>query len=76
MFVKGPRGNVWTPEAVGMALLALGLFALIAAVVNHYNDLKPLRAAGLQKKFSLPASVASVLAIVGCMALISAAVGQ
>ena len=73
VFLKGPAGNVWSPEAVGMALLSLGIFALLAAVFNYHSELKQLRAAGLKKRFSLTASVAAALAIVGCMALVSAA---
>ena len=69
--VRGLAGNVWTPEAVGMALLVLGVFALVAAIVDHHHDLKELRAAGLERRFSLPTAVAAVLAIVGCMGLLS-----
>jgi putative membrane protein len=71
VFVRGLAGNVWTPEAVGMALLILGVFALVAAILDHQRDLKELRAAGLARRFSLPTAVAAVLAIVGCMGLLS-----
>jgi putative membrane protein len=71
VIVRGPAGNVWTAEAVGMALLLLGVFALVAAIFDHHHDLKQLRAAGLVRRFSLPTAVASVLAIVGCMGLLS-----
>jgi putative membrane protein len=71
VFVRGPAGNVWTAEAVGMALLSLGVFALVAAIINHHHDLKQLRAAGLEKRFSLTTAVAAVLAIVGFMGLLS-----
>jgi putative membrane protein len=71
ILVRGPAGHVWTAEAVGMALLSLGIFALIAAIFDHYHDLKQLRAAGLEKRFSLPMAVASVLAVVGFMGLLS-----
>jgi putative membrane protein len=76
VFLKGPAGNVWTAEAVGMALLSLGVLALIAAIVNHHHDMKQLRAAGLESRFSLTTAVASVLAIVGCMGLLSVAMRQ
>ena len=71
ILVRGPAGNVWTAESVGMALLLLGLFALVAAIFNHRHDLKQLRAAGLERRFSLTTAVASVFAIVGCMGLVS-----
>ncbi len=71
VFVKGPAGKVWSPEAVGMALLSLGVVALIAAVFNHHHDMKELRAAGLKKRLSLTTAVASALAVVGCWGLLS-----
>ena len=74
VLVRGPAGNIWSAEAVGMALLLLGVFALIAAIFDHHHDLKQLRAAGLARRFSLPTAVASVLAIVGCMGLLSVTV--
>ena len=73
IFIRGPRGNVWTAEAIGMALLILGVFALVAAIFDHHREVKQLRIAGLQRRFSLPAAVASVLAIVGSMGLVSIA---
>jgi putative membrane protein len=71
VIVRGPAGNIWSAEAVGMALLLLGVFALVAAIFDHHHDLKQLRAAGLARRFSLPTAVASMLAIVGCMGLLS-----
>jgi putative membrane protein len=73
IFVRGPAGNVWTAELVGMALLLLGVFALVAAIFDHHREIKQLRTAGLNRRFSLPSAVASVLAIVGCMGLLSIA---
>lgn len=71
IFVRGPGGNIWTAEAVGMALLILGVVALTAAIFNYRHDVKQLRAAGLERRFSLTAAVASVLVVVGFMGLLS-----
>ena len=71
ILVKGPRGNVWSAEAVGMALISLGTLALIVAVLDHFREVKWLRTRGLEARFSLPAAVASVLAILGVTALLS-----
>lgn len=76
VFLRGPAGKVWTPEVVGMALLSLGIFALVAAIFNHRHDMKELRAAGLESRLSLAIVVASALAIVGCMGLLAAAVRE
>lgn len=71
VLVRGPAGNVWTAKAVGMLLIALGTFALIAAVLDHRRELKELKAFGLGGRFSLTTAVASVLAVLGVMALLS-----
>jgi putative membrane protein len=73
VLIKGPAGNIWAAEGVGMALISLGTFSLIVAILDHRHELKQLRAGGLESRFSLPLAVASVLAILGVMALIALA---
>jgi putative membrane protein len=73
ILIKGPAGRTWSAEGVGMTLIALGTFALVFAVIDYRRELKLLRAAGLESRFSLPLAVASVLAILGLMALLSLA---
>lgn len=74
VLIKGPAGRVWTAEGVGMVLISLGTLSLVAAVFDHRRELRVLRSAGLKPRFSLTMSVASVLAILGVMALLSLAV--
>ena len=71
VLIRGPAGKVWTAEGVGMLLISLGTFALILAVLDHRREWKQLRAVGLGPRFSLTMAVASVLAILGVIALIS-----
>jgi putative membrane protein len=71
VLIRGPAGRVWTAEGVGMVLITLGTLALVVAVFDHHRELKQLRAAGLGARFSLTMAVASVLAILGVMALLS-----
>jgi putative membrane protein len=71
VLIKGPAGRVWTAEGVGMVLISLGTFALVIAVFDHRRELKLLQRAGLQPRFSLTMAVASILAILGVMALLS-----
>jgi putative membrane protein len=71
VLIRGPAGMVWTAEGVGMLLISLGTVALVVAVFDHRRELKQLRAAGLGARFSLTMAVASVLAILGVMALLS-----
>jgi putative membrane protein len=75
ILVRGPRGNAWTAESVGMAFISLGTFALIMAVFDHRRQVKLLRTRGLDVRFNLPAAVASVLAILGIIAFLSVTVG-
>jgi len=75
VLIRGPAGNVWTAEGVGITMISLGAFALIVAVFDHWRELKQLHAAGLEHRFSLTMTVASVLAILGVMALLSLVVG-
>jgi hypothetical protein len=44
---------------------------LILAVLDHRREVKWLRTCGLEVRFSLPAVVASVLAILGLTAFLS-----
>jgi putative membrane protein len=74
ILIKGPAGRTWSAEGVGMSLITLGTFSLVFAIFDYRRELKLLRAAGLESRFSLPLAVASVLAILGLMALISLAV--
>jgi putative membrane protein len=68
VIIRGPAGNIWTAQAVGMALLILGVFALVAAIFDHHHDLKQLRAAG--RRSIQPADSRCIgAAIVGCMGL-------
>jgi len=71
VLVRGPAGRVWTAEGVGMLLISLGTFALVIAVFDHHREMKQLHAAGLPGRFSLTLAVASVLIILGVMALLS-----
>jgi putative membrane protein len=71
VLIRGPAGRVWTAEGAGMVLISLGTFSLLIAVFDHRREMKELHTAGLQERFSLTMAVASVLIILGVMALIS-----
>lgn len=71
VLIRGPAGKVWTAEGVGMLLISLGTFALVAAVFDHRRELNQLQTVGLEQRFSLTMAVASVLAILGVFALLS-----
>jgi putative membrane protein len=71
VLLKGPAGRIWTAESIGILLISLGTFSLIVAAFDHHRELRQLRAAGLTMRFSLSMAVASTLAILGVMAMIS-----
>jgi putative membrane protein len=71
VIIRGPAGNVWTAEGVGMILISLGTLSLMVAVFDHRREIKQLREAGLPRRFSLTMTVASVLSILGVMALVA-----
>jgi len=71
-FLKGPAGRTWTPEGVGVVLIALGTVSLIGALFDHWRQVRHLYAAGLNVRFSLSASVGAALAALGVAAFISA----
>lgn len=71
VLVRGPAGRVWTAEGVGLLLISLGTFALVVAIFDHRREMEQLHTAGLPGRFSLTMTVASVLAILGVMAVLS-----
>jgi hypothetical protein len=59
----------------GHVLISLGTFALIFAVLDHSQELRLLLAGGLELRFGPTMAVASVVAILGVIPLLSPAVG-
>ena len=59
----------------GHVLISLGTFALIFAVLDHSQKLRLLLAGGLELRFGPTMAVASVVAILGVIPLLSPAVG-
>ena len=76
IFLKGPRGRTWTPQGIGMLLIALGTGSLIAALFDHNREVRALRAAGYRARFSLSAAVGAALAALGVGAFLSAMVSS
>ena len=51
--IKGPFGATWASSTVGLTLVAIGTFSLIAAIIQYRQELAVLRAAGLPVRRSL-----------------------
>jgi putative membrane protein len=72
---RGPTvgifGRTWAPATIGLGLMTLGLFALLAAVLQHRQTLAVLHEEGLERSRSLALTVAAILALLGLLAMAS-----
>jgi putative membrane protein len=72
---RGPTvglfGRTWGPSTVGLGLMTIGLFALVAAVLQHRRMLQTLHKDGLEPSWSLALTVAGFMAVLGLFALAS-----
>jgi len=65
----GPTGIIG-PRRFAMLMIGTGLFALAAAVTQHWREKGAIRKAG-DRRFSLATVVAGLVAVLGVMALIT-----
>jgi putative membrane protein len=72
----GLMGRTWSPEAVGLSLISIGVLSLIAAIQQHWKELQDLRQEGLARKWSLAFLVATLVAVLGVFALATILMGQ
>jgi hypothetical protein len=56
-----------------MALVALGTFALLFALIDHRGTLRRLQGEGLEKRRNVAAVVATILCFLGISAILSLA---
>ena len=68
MTLVGLFGRTWAPATLGLTLIAIGTFSLVAAIVEHRRSLKELHAQGLAPGWSLALIVACLVAILGVFA--------
>jgi putative membrane protein len=69
--VAGPFGRTWASDTVGLVMVAIGTFAMVAAVIQHRRRVHALRGLGLVPQWNLALWVASLIALLGVFALIS-----
>ena len=74
--IVGVFGRTWSPSAVGLGLMTIGVFALVAAAFQHRQDLRSLRTEGLRTGWSLALTVATVTAVLGLFGLGAIALGD
>jgi len=64
----GPFGRTWAPTTLGLMLIAVGTFSLVAAIVEHRRSLVELHEQGLAPGWSLTLIVACLVAVLGVFA--------
>jgi len=64
----GRFGLTWQSDTVGLAMVAIGTVALVAAVIQHKREIDVLRLSGLPRRPSLAFVVATCIALLGVVA--------
>jgi putative membrane protein len=64
----GLFGRAWAPATLGLMLIAIGTFSLVAAIVEHRRSLVELHMQGLAPGWSLALIVACLVAVLGVFA--------
>lgn len=69
--VTGAFGRTWTSDVVGLAMVAIGTFSLVIAVIQHRRRVDALIAMGLVPQWNLVLWVATPIAMLGVFAFVS-----
>jgi putative membrane protein len=69
--VVGPFGRTWASDTVGLIMITIGTFALVAAVIQHQRRVAALRGLGLVPQWNLALWVAASIAVLGVFAFIA-----
>ena len=72
----GPFGRTWTPAAVGLSMMAIGVGSLLVAILDHRRTVQSLREEGMEVRWSLAFAVSALIAVLGLFALVSLLLGQ
>jgi putative membrane protein len=69
--IRGFIARLLGPDGIGLALVALGTFALLFALMDHRRALKQLQGEGLEKRRTPTIAVATILIFLGVTAILS-----
>jgi putative membrane protein len=69
--VVGRFGRTWASDTVGMAMILIGTVALAIAVIQHKRRVDALRGMGLPPQWTLSLWVATFVALLGVVAVVS-----
>jgi putative membrane protein len=67
----GPFGRTWASDTVGLIMITIGTFALVAAVIQHQRRVAALRGLGLVPQWNLALWVAAAIAVLGVFAFVA-----
>jgi len=73
--IVGPLGRTWASDTVGLIMIAIGTFSLVAAVIQHQRRVAALRGLGLVPQWNLALWVAAAIAALGVFAFFGVFVG-
>ena len=71
----GRFGRTWQSDTVGLAMVAIGTVALVAAVIQHKRQIDALRLSGLPRGPSLAFIVSTLIALLGVFAFATLLIG-
>jgi putative membrane protein len=71
--IRGLLVRMLGPDGIGIALVALGTFALLFALIDHRGTLRRLQGEGLEKRRTPAIFVATILVFLGISAILSLA---
>lgn len=69
--IVGPFGRTWASDTVGLIMITIGTFALVAAVVQHQRRVAALRELGLPPQWNLALWVSASIAVLGVFAFVA-----
>jgi putative membrane protein len=69
--VTGAFGRTWASDTVGLAMITIGTFTLVLAVIQHQRRVSALQKMGLVPQWNLALWVATPIAVLGVFAFVS-----
>lgn len=69
--IVGPLGRAWASDTVGLIMIAIGVFTLTLAVVQHRRRIEALRPMGLLPQWNLALWIAAAVAILGVFTFVN-----
>lgn len=69
--VVGTFGRTWASDTVGLTMISIGTFSLVAAVIQHRRRVAALRELGLVPQWNLAYWIAGLVSALGVFAFLA-----